>query len=57
MVGDNYERDILPAHALGMQTAWLASGDGARHRGVADLAISQLPDLMPLLDALERTPA
>jgi len=26
-VGDSFERDILPAKALGMQTFWLIGGD------------------------------
>jgi putative hydrolase of the HAD superfamily len=59
MVGDSYERDIVPAHGLGLQTAWLTTAP-AHHQshGDADAVIGSLAELVPLLlDQPERMPA
>jgi putative hydrolase of the HAD superfamily len=45
MVGDSYERDIVPAHGLGMQTAWLVADASSREPGVADLRLGNLAEL------------
>jgi putative hydrolase of the HAD superfamily len=48
MVGDNFERDLRPAKALGMRTAWLVR-DGAAvppEPGVADRVIGSLEELL-----------
>jgi len=42
-IGDSLERDIIPAKALGMSTAWIAA-DGCRHPA-ADCVIGSLTDL------------
>lgn len=57
MVGDSYERDIVPAQALGMRTAWLVQDAGSRDRGVADICIAHLDALMPHVQEQERAPA
>jgi putative hydrolase of the HAD superfamily len=56
MVGDSYERDIVPAHGIGMRTAWLTAGSGLS-AGVADGVIASLDALLPLLRRPERMPA
>jgi putative hydrolase of the HAD superfamily len=56
MVGDSYDRDIVPAHGLGMRTAWLTP-DGPMDRGVADLHIRSLSDLLSHVQRQEHTPA
>jgi putative hydrolase of the HAD superfamily len=57
MVGDSYERDIVPAHSIGLQTAWLTGTGDRRARGVADALIRSLADLLPLVRRAERMPA
>jgi putative hydrolase of the HAD superfamily len=57
MVGDNYERDIVPPHDLGMQTTWLVADAANRDRGVADACIAHLSDLLLHLPLPERAPA
>ena len=51
MVGDSFERDIVPAKEIGMQTAWL---EGAQSRpcpdpSMVDLRLQRLADLPGLL--------
>ena len=41
--GDSLDRDIIPAKALGMDTAWIAP-PGSAHPA-ADIVIESLPDL------------
>lgn len=42
-VGDNYERDVLPARALGLATAWITPL--APPEAVADVAVSSILEL------------
>jgi putative hydrolase of the HAD superfamily len=56
MVGDSYDRDIVPAHRIGLHTAWLA-GDAGALPGVADVVIGSLDALLPLFEQPERMPA
>jgi putative hydrolase of the HAD superfamily len=42
-VGDSLERDIIPAKALGLATAWIAPS-GSAH-AAADIVVSSLPEL------------
>jgi putative hydrolase of the HAD superfamily len=57
MVGDSYERDIVPAHGVGLQTAWLTRTGDARAHDAADAVIRSLADLLPLVRRAERMPA
>jgi putative hydrolase of the HAD superfamily len=57
MVGDSYERDIVPAHSLGMRAIWLVPEPAGKPRGVADAVVSALAELPPLLHQLQRIPA
>ena len=43
-VGDSLERDIVPAKALGLATAWIAPA-GSMHPA-ADVVVETLPDLV-----------
>jgi putative hydrolase of the HAD superfamily len=47
MVGDSFERDIRPAHALGMRTLWLAPGrrDDCPEPALADGVLESLSEL------------
>ncbi len=56
MVGDSFERDIVPARSLGMRTAWLHAGNGGAcpDPSQVDLELRRLTDLVPALDARER---
>ncbi|MEA2625922.1 MAG: putative hydrolase of the superfamily [Candidatus Binatota bacterium] len=46
MVGDNFDRDVRPARAVGMRGIWLRRGDHPPPEpGVADLVISTLADI------------
>jgi FMN phosphatase YigB (HAD superfamily) len=54
MVGDSFERDVVPAKQIGMKTAWL---EGAQSRpcpdpSVVDLRLQRLADLPGLLSPL-----
>jgi putative hydrolase of the HAD superfamily len=54
MVGDSFERDVLPAKKAGMKTAWL---EGAASRdcpdpSLVDLRLRRLADLPAVLSAL-----
>jgi putative hydrolase of the HAD superfamily len=56
MVGDSFDRDVRPAKAVGMQTAWL-EGLAARacpDRALADVSLRALADLPDALDRQAR---
>jgi putative hydrolase of the HAD superfamily len=55
MVGDSFDRDIRPAHAIGMRTAWLegAGGRPCPDRSIVDLPLRVLADLPRMLSALD----
>jgi putative hydrolase of the HAD superfamily len=65
MVGDSFDRDVLPAKSVGMRTAWLQSplqAAGAQGRacpdpGAVDLFLQSLDELPARLSASERTVA
>lgn len=57
MVGDSYERDILPAKQVGMQTRWLIHGATPASPGVADACIASIEQLPAHLAAAERATA
>ena len=59
MVGDSFERDVRPAKAIGMTTAWLQgpSGQACPDRSLVDIVLRELRDLPAALDARERTVA
>lgn len=57
MVGDSFERDVVPAKKIGMKTAWL---EGPESRpcpdpSVVDLRLKRLADLPGLLSPLAAT--
>ncbi|MEW6748190.1 MAG: HAD-IA family hydrolase [Candidatus Micrarchaeota archaeon] len=52
MVGDNEERDITPAKAVGMRTARIFSGKHASVPTKADMSISDISELLPALQRL-----
>jgi HAD superfamily hydrolase (TIGR01509 family) len=59
MVGDNFERDVLPAKALGMKTAWLV-GHNKRpcpDASKVDLVFKSLDELPERLKALQAVTA
>ena len=49
MIGDNYEKDIVPANSIGCHTIWLSpqsdKGDGS---------VCHLPEILSYLDSLKR---
>ncbi len=51
MVGDNVDRDILPARALGMKTFWVMGERGrmATRVGIADHQLQRIGDLLSYL--------
>jgi putative hydrolase of the HAD superfamily len=53
MVGDSFERDIRPAKAIGMQTAWLEGPIGREcpSPALADVRLRALAELPAALDA------
>jgi putative hydrolase of the HAD superfamily len=59
MVGDSFDRDVRPAKAIGMSTAWLQGPGGAPcpEPSLADVVLRTLADLPAALDARERTVA
>jgi putative hydrolase of the HAD superfamily len=57
MVGDSYARDIVPAHAIGMRTAWFVDRADRARPGVADLCVDSLAALAPWLTAAEQASA
>jgi FMN phosphatase YigB (HAD superfamily) len=53
MVGDSFERDIVPAKQLGMKTAWLHEAEsGARPNSFVDLHLGKLAELPGALSSL-----
>src|SRR3954466_3857526 len=54
MVGDSYERDVVPAKAIGMQTAWLHGGRPCPDATRVDLMLQSLLDLPAALDRCGR---
>lgn len=54
MVGDSYERDVLPSASLGMQTAWLRSASAAaaatEHSYRPDIEIERLSELITAVE-------
>jgi len=59
MVGDNFDRDILPAKALGMKTGWLIGGQKppCPDPSKVDIVIRSLEDLPDQLKAAFPVPA
>ncbi|MGI9087754.1 MAG: HAD family hydrolase [Chthoniobacterales bacterium] len=51
MIGDSFERDIVPAKKIGMQTAWLAGNatTSCSDPALVDLRLTRLPDLADAL--------
>ena len=45
MVGDNYEKDIVPAKAVGLRTVWLSAGGTAEEHPCADAVICTMNEL------------
>jgi FMN phosphatase YigB (HAD superfamily) len=59
MVGDSFERDMVPAKAIGMTTAWLR-GTGGRSdwaTGAVDVVLERLADLRTAVALQSRTVA
>ena len=56
MVGDSFDRDVRPAKAIGMQTAWLEGPEGrdCPDRALADVSLRALADLPEVLDRQAR---
>jgi putative hydrolase of the HAD superfamily len=50
MVGDSFDRDIVPAKVIGMQTAWLHGGRVCPDAARVDLLLESLADLPAALD-------
>ena len=59
MVGDSYERDMVPAKSIGMTTAWLpgTTAQSSGDRGAADVVLQRLADLPTAIDLRSRTVA
>lgn len=62
MVGDSFDRDVLPARSAGMKTAWLLGPSGSSGRECADpsavdVYLQALAELPAKLEAQERTVA
>jgi putative hydrolase of the HAD superfamily len=61
MVGDSFERDVVPARAIGMKTAWLQAVGGSLRPcpdpSLVDLFLSSVGELPTRLESLERTVA
>lgn len=51
VVGDSYDKDIVPAHALGCRTVWLKNTGWQPYRGdeEADVVIHDFPELEKVL--------
>ena len=56
MVGDSFDRDVRPAKAIGMQTAWLEgpAGRDCPDRALVDVSLRALADLPGALDRQAR---
>jgi putative hydrolase of the HAD superfamily len=50
MVGDSFDRDIVPARAIAMQTAWLHHGRRCPDLSAVDLMLESIADLPTALD-------
>jgi putative hydrolase of the HAD superfamily len=59
MVGDSFERDVLPAKSIGMKTAWLQGprGGACPDPSSVDITLRALADLPRALEAREQTVA
>jgi putative hydrolase of the HAD superfamily len=57
MVGDSFDRDVRPAKAIGMKTAWLPgpSGGACPDLALADIVLRELCDLPTAIETLEGT--
>ena len=57
MVGDSFERDVVPAKEIGMKTAWLEGAPPRRcpDLSVLDFRLRRLADLPALLSPLDAT--
>jgi len=54
MVGDSFDRDIRPAHSIGMMTAWLAGYDTSGEcpdPSLVDIRLRRLSDLPAILES------
>lgn len=49
MIGDNYEKDILPAQSIGSRTIWLTSQDDK-----GEGSVCHLPEILNYLESLKR---
>jgi putative hydrolase of the HAD superfamily len=54
MIGDSFERDIVPAKALGMQTAWLHGGRVCPDDTRVDVMLESIAQLPAVLDRRRR---
>ena len=54
MVGDSFERDIVPAKQIGMKTAWLHAGalEECPDRSLVDVPLRRLADLSSAISSL-----
>jgi HAD superfamily hydrolase (TIGR01509 family) len=54
MVGDSFERDVVPAKQIGMKTAWLHAGalEKCPDRSLVDLPLNRMADLPEALASL-----
>lgn len=59
MVGDSFERDVIPAKGIGMTTAWLrgANARACSDPAAADIVLERLADLRTVIDVRSRTVA
>ena len=49
MIGDSYEKDILPAQSIGSRTIWLTSQDDK-----GDGSVCKLPEILNYVESLKR---
>jgi FMN phosphatase YigB (HAD superfamily) len=54
MIGDDYQKDIVPAKRMGMRTVWLTDPPRAE-APAADAIISSMADLVAVIDTLGAT--
>ncbi len=55
MVGDDYRIDIVGASNAGMHTIWLADAGQETPAPCADIVITSMTDLVPVIKTLEET--
>lgn len=55
MVGDSFDRDIVPAKAIAMQTAWLRRGRRCPDESRVDVMLDSIADLPAALDRRQRS--